>query len=507
MQIVCISRGSLEYGSEVAEKISEKTGYATLSREMITDKATEFGIPVGKLEMTILRNRPLSEEMSLMVDMYKSFATAFLCERAEKENIIYHGRTGHLVLPGLSHVLRVRAIADAEFRIKQVGERLRVDRVKAKSFILQVDEDIRKWTRTLYNTDWNDPAGYDITINAAHLSAENAASALLHFIQLSQFQAAPASDKKLHDLLLAARCRLAIGSDERTRDLDAKIHAEGGHVSVTTMPRQAGEAELVPEVLRSVEGITSLVCTVATTNILLVGEKFDPGEESFGTLLEISNKWNAAIELVRMAAADESPGEGSPDAKRPRIFNSRAETGGILEDSDAGSEHAASTEHGVYETIDSLIKAGHAGGSLTVYGGTDELMKALPRTEHYSLVAVGNVFHSRGAAQPRLKRDMINKLKDEFRVPVIGTEDLKARYMFGPRQFLSLVVFAALAALLYYLVFTFQEPVLLFASKGHFGGSLAEKLAAACGVAVCIPFVAFIIGGFFSNLLKLLKME
>jgi len=507
MQIICISRGSKEYGSEVAEKVAEKTGYAILSREMITDKATDFGIPVGKLELTILRNRPLTEEMSLMVDMYKAFATAFLCEHAAKENIIYHGRTGHLVLPGLTHVLRVRAIADAEFRIKQVSERLRVDREKAKSFMLQVDEDIRKWTRTLYNTDWNDPSGYDITINAAHLSSENAASALMHFIQLSQFQAAPASSKKLQDLLLAARCRLAVGSDERTRDVDAKVHADGGSVSVTTMPRQAREAELIPEVLRSVDGIKSLVCTVATTNILLIGERFDPREESFGTLLEISNKWNAAIELVRMAASDEPPGEASADAKRPRIFNSRAETGGILEDSDAGGGHAASAENGVYETMDSLIKAGHAGGSLTVHGGTDELMKALPRTEHYSLVAVGNVFSLKGAAQPRLKRDMINKLKDEFRVPVIGTEDLKAKYMFGPRQFLSLVVFAALAVLLYYVVLTFQEPLLLFVSKGHFGGSLVEKFAAAGGVAVCIPFVAYIIGGFYSNLLKLIKME
>ena len=61
MQIICISRGSYGYSSEVMEKLSEKTGYAIISREEITDKATEFGIPIGKLEMMILKNQNLKK--------------------------------------------------------------------------------------------------------------------------------------------------------------------------------------------------------------------------------------------------------------------------------------------------------------------------------------------------------------------------------------------------------------------------------------------------------------
>ena len=102
MQIICISRGSHEYSRELAEKLSQKIGYTAISREAITDKATEYGIPVGKLEMQILRNHPLSEEMSIVADMYKAFSTAYTCEKALKENIIYHGRTGHLAMPGLT---------------------------------------------------------------------------------------------------------------------------------------------------------------------------------------------------------------------------------------------------------------------------------------------------------------------------------------------------------------------------------------------------------------------
>jgi cytidylate kinase len=506
MQIICISRGSYGYSIEVVEKLSEKTGYTAISRETITDKATEFGIPVGKLEMMILKNRPLTDEMSNVVDMSKAFATAYVCEKVLNENIIYHGRTGHLVLPGLSNVLRIRAIAEPEYRINQVMQRLRLDREKAKKYIEQVDEDIKKWTHALYNTAWDDSSRYDITVNAAHLSAESVASALVHLAQMPEFQATPASQQTLQDLLLAAKCRLAVGSDDRTRDINVRIHADKGNVAVTYMPRQSKEAKAIPDVLKSVEGIQSLVCTVATTNILFLGEKFNPNEEYFTNLIEISNKWNAAIELVRIAGEDEESAYESSASQQVSIIGTANESGGILEDSDE-QDLQRDDGFGVYETVDRLIQSGHAGGYRTIYGGIDGFLKGLSETENYSLVAIGDMFSSKGAAKQRLKRDLLSKLKDKFRVPVIGTEDLKAKYLFGPRQCLNMIGLGALSALLYIVVFSFQEPLLIFVSKGHFGGGFSEKLAAALGVTAAIPFVAYIIGSFYSNLLKLLKIE
>ncbi|MBU3914522.1 hypothetical protein KKA14_03225, partial [bacterium] len=150
---------------------------------------------------------------------------------------------------------------------------------------------------------------------------------------------------------------------------------------------------------------------------------------------------------------------------------------------------------------------GHAGGSRTIYGGGNSLLKALTKTDQYSLVAIGDVFSSKGAASQRIKREMLGKLKDKFRVPVIGTEDLKAKYLFGPKQLINMVGFAVIFALIYLIGFTFQEPILTFISKGHFGGTFYEKAIAAIAVFISVPIVAFSIGGFYSNLLKLLKME
>src|SRR3989304_1999073 len=114
MQVICIPRGRYEYGRDLAERLAAQLRCEGLSREMLTDQATPGGIPVGKIEMAALRRRPISESLAIEVDRFKAFTTTFLCERAQRGGIVYHGRTGHLALPGLTHVLRVRAIADLE---------------------------------------------------------------------------------------------------------------------------------------------------------------------------------------------------------------------------------------------------------------------------------------------------------------------------------------------------------------------------------------------------------
>ena len=161
MQIICISRFSYGYGKELAERLADKLGYQSIAREELVDKATASGIPVGKLETAIVKRQLFSEELGIEMDRFKAFMTHSLCEQALKGGIVYHGRGGHLVLPGLIHVLRIRAIANMEDRIRMVMQRMNFTRKQAKRYIEEVDEDRRKYARFLYNVDCDDPSHYD----------------------------------------------------------------------------------------------------------------------------------------------------------------------------------------------------------------------------------------------------------------------------------------------------------------------------------------------------------
>jgi cytidylate kinase len=507
MQIICISRYSYGYGKDLAEKLAAKLGYECFGREELTDQATASGIPVGKLEMAIMKHHAISEELAIEMDRFKAFLTASLCERALNSGpnggIVYHGRTGHLILPGLTHVMRVRAIADMEDRIEMAVQRMHLTREKAKSYNEQVDEDIRRWVRFFYNVNWEDPSLYDVTINSARLSIENSASALVHMAQLPEFQVTPALKQAIEDLLLASRCRTAIGNDERTREIKATVQAQKGHVSITYLPRHSRQAQYVPHILENIQGIRSLTCTVATTNILCIQEKFDPDAASFQHLIEVAEKWNAAVELISLA---DQPGVGSAveseEFDAPFKKMSGEGTGGILDDIPEIEEEGSG--HGMPEAMNKLIQVGRAGAAHTVYGGAQALEGRLSKTEKYSLIVVGDVFLSRGdAVQKRMKRDLISLLIDHLHVPVIGTEDLKEHYLFGPKQWLETIGYAIAACFLYLAVFTCQGQILQFL----FTPGTHHRIMAAVAVGLFAPVAAYIIGGFAHNILKLAKLE
>lgn len=508
MQIICISRYSYGYGKELAEKLAEKLGYECIGREELTDQATASGIPVGKLEMAVMKRHALTENLAIEMDRFKAFLTAALCERVlnsgPRGGIVYHGRTVHLILPGLTHVMRVRAITNMEDRIEMAMQRMHLTREKAKSYNEQVDEDIRRWVRFFYNVNWEDPSLYDITINIAHLSIENSATGLMHMAQLPEFQVTPALRQIIEDLLLAAKCRGAIGNDERTREVKATVQAQKGRVSVTYLPRHSRQAQNIPYILERIPGVRSFTCTVATTNILYIQEKFDPEAASFQHLIEVAEKWNAAVELIRLVdepaeeAAAETGGVDTP-LKTVSVENH----GGILDDTPEADEREING-YGIPETLNKLIQVGRAGAAQTIYGGAQALEGRLIKTEKYSLIVVGDVFLSKvNAVQKRMKRDLISFLVDHLRVPVIGTEDLKEHYLFGPKQWIKTLGYAIGSGFLYLLVFNYQEPVLQFLLIP----GTQHRILAAAGVGVFACAAAFIIGGLAHNILKLVKLE
>jgi hypothetical protein len=504
MQLICISRGSFSIGKAFAESLAAKLGSACLGREDLLDLAAGSGVAAGKLEMACLKSRNLDEKMLLEREHYQAFTTAALCERALAGPLVYHGRTGHLLLQGVPHVLRIRVVADMETRIKSVEERLGIDREKAKKYIEQVDEDRHKWVRTFYNIDWDVSAGYDFIINLEHANIGNVASAFCGVAQLPDFQETPYSRRMLEDLLLAGRCRVALAKDDRTYHARFRVRADRGTVSVTYLPRDAVLAEVIPRVLERVPGADNILCTMASTRILWIQERFDPKISTFKHLLEVAEKWDAAVELLRLVASD-APAliERAPEEQVTSPAE-RAVTGGIEEDEQAPQASDTWEEGGVAETFAELVKTGHAGGRVTVRGTTSDVLTAIDRTAAYSLVVVGDTFLSKGkAARVRLARELGDVIHDQLRVPVIQAEEMKEHFLFGPKQLVTLLSFLGISAVIYFFVFTHQQQVVgIMRWQGLAWRGLAVAL-----VLMVVPIVAYFYGNAVGFLLKLIKME
>ena len=92
-------------------------------------------------------------------------------------NAIIVGRGANFILPPENR-FRVRIIAPLEMRVNRVAETFGVTKEEAKRRVLRTESDRRAFVRKYFHSDINDPANYDMVLNAGTLSVDSAAVAI-----------------------------------------------------------------------------------------------------------------------------------------------------------------------------------------------------------------------------------------------------------------------------------------------------------------------------------------
>ncbi len=483
MPIITISRGSLSRGKLLAEALAAKLGCECIDREFLADAAIDCGIAVGKLETAMIKAPASRRRYAREREFYLATATASLCEKALGGNLVYHGHAGHLLLPGVSHVLRVRVLSSMEKRIQATESAMRLPRAEAIEFIKKVDQDRARWAEYLHGVRWHDPALYDIVVNLENIPEDNAAVALCAMAELPAYKSTPASRRALEELLLASRARIALGQDDTCARAEVRVRARGGIVSVHHMPRQADLIPHVAEVLEGLPGVEEVRCTIAETNILWIAETFNFKSDIFSDIVALAESWDASVELLRFVASDTVSSELAEDE---------------LETDDDG---------GVAETLAELRKIERSGGRHVVVGGATELLHSIDRRIKYSLFVVGGVYHSKPhAAQMRLARELRSVLGDNFQAAVVSTEEIKKRLRLGGADLVKALLRVALVAALYLLVFDRQEQILSFTAPFE-GKTWPLRLATVAAIASFVPVLARLWGSSAARLLKMVGID
>ena len=254
MAIITISRGSYSKGKEIAEKVAERLGYECIARRVLLEASDDYNITELKLVRAIHDAPSFFGNLTHKKEKYISFIQAEILEHFKKDNVVYHGLAGHFFVKGISHVLKVRVIADLEDRVRLEMEREGISRKEALDILLKDDEERVKWSKNLYGIDTRKSSLYDLVIHIHKLTVEDAVDMICHAAGLPQFQATPESQKAIDGLALAARVK-AVLVDVRP---DIQVTAEDGIVSVKTEAPIIYEASLVQKIqenLKTVDGI------------------------------------------------------------------------------------------------------------------------------------------------------------------------------------------------------------------------------------------------------------
>jgi len=506
MALVMIS--SLYQGGreELAGALAAKTGWPLLSQEELHEQAKLSGIRVGRLETSIIKRPPLSEKLARERNAYLAFLTSSLCEKALHNNLIYHGRAGHLLLPGVNHKLRVGLTAPWSIRIQKTAQALQMQPEQAESYLHQLEDDVGKWVRYIHQTTSQDPGQFDVFFNLENLKLGKAAEITYQIAQHPEYQGSKADQRIIEDLHIAAQARLRLFFSEQTRGIDLKVEAEHGVLTVTYPPQQAELSSSIPQTLNDLPGCREIQCTMAETNILWVQEQFDPESENFQNILQLAQRWGAAVELMRLIPPDETQEhENNPKAEADDVLQNQPSApvfdGGVEDDDPNLTEH----DGGLGPTIEKLIHEGRCGGGHMVSGGYEKILERARGVGDYTLVVVGNIFLSKGqSTRTRRTRELTMSIRDRLKAPVINTDELKSRFLFGKRQAMVLLANTALVVLLYFLVFTNQQAVLNFLS-----GPIHQdmKWLAPLIITLFIPTIAYLYSTVTGLALKIINID
>jgi cytidylate kinase len=257
MAIITISRGSFCNGEEVAERVAKRLGYRCLSDEVIPDASERFRVPQLKLEKAFHDAPSIFERFIHGKRKHIAYVAAEILAQLKNDDTVYHGPAGHLSACGISHLLKVRILADEEERISLLMEREAVDREQAIDLIRKQDRVRKAWNHWFYGVDPMDPALYDLTIRIHRLTVDNAVDLICETVQQPQFKATPQSQEAIENLALAAGIKATLLVDYP----DCEVVAEGKSVEICvrfTVHTDTLIADKIKERVLKLPGVSSV---------------------------------------------------------------------------------------------------------------------------------------------------------------------------------------------------------------------------------------------------------
>ena len=210
MAIISISRGSYSRGKEVAEALAAKLDYECVSRDILLETCQEFSIPEIRLVKTLHDAPSVLDRFNHGRERYMSYFRAAFLKHMMKDNIVYHGLSGHFFLQGIDHAIKIRIIANMEDRIKEEMKRENSSAEEARYILKKDDDERRKWGMSLYGKDTWNCSLYDLVFRIDIMTVEDVVGVLEGIIQQGRFDATPESTALLKEQALVASIHATI---------------------------------------------------------------------------------------------------------------------------------------------------------------------------------------------------------------------------------------------------------------------------------------------------------
>ncbi len=247
MAIITISRGSFSGGKRLAECLADRLGYRCIDRDIIVERAAAYGAAQEDLRNALEKPPSFWDRFKHKKYIYLTIFQAALTEEVRAGRAVYHGHAGHLLLRGVSHVIRARIIAPMKYRVAVVQDTLKLSPGEAVSYIARMDQDRSRWTQYLYGVNWGEPTLYDVVLNLESMDIQEACLTLVGMASLKCFEETPLSTAAMNDLAVASKVRATLVCNPATVELELEVSAQPDRITVKGSVRDREQIAVVRE--------------------------------------------------------------------------------------------------------------------------------------------------------------------------------------------------------------------------------------------------------------------
>ncbi len=242
MALITLSRGTYTGARWLGERLAEELGYRTVSRGQLYAHVQErYGVSRDDVAAVMeqaptmagyAQSRGLTESLAEKRERIFWLLQASLCELLQGDEAIYHGQAGHLLLPDITHVLRIRIVAPRPMRLLMCVERGGGDELEASRRIDQVDAERSRWTRMLFGVDWSDPGIFDMVLNLETMDIAQMGELVATAVQLNAFTPTEQSRSKMRDLCIRSRLMARLLTEQAPGLAGVRLDVVDGELAV-----------------------------------------------------------------------------------------------------------------------------------------------------------------------------------------------------------------------------------------------------------------------------------
>ncbi|MEJ2038579.1 MAG: cytidylate kinase family protein [Desulfosarcinaceae bacterium] len=272
MPVIFISRGTMSGVHFLVDCLHERTGIRCISREDLTKIVNQQGALATRVLEKLAKATSAYDQFSELRWPYMVLMREALLEEIRADNVIYHGYSGHLMLPILRHFVRVRIEAPLDLRIKMTMQRLDCDEAMAREYIIDADDHRVKWARFMYGADIRNTLLYDIHLNQERFSMAGACKFLEGILAAEDFQASAESQKEVEQMYLAVRVEVALVTNPRTQAYEISAAAQNGGILLTGPYLEDSELDTIKAIALGVDGVEKVTYRPGYTSKMEVNE-------------------------------------------------------------------------------------------------------------------------------------------------------------------------------------------------------------------------------------------